>query len=234
MSKSYSNAYYTFNQYRYWLKDFLSNQFQTWRTPARLFDAFHSLEKDSKVLDVGCGKGELLARMHNLRPELELTGVDITDAPLVDSEIKRITANALALPFPDNSFNLVVCRHVIEHIPDSSKLFSELARVVKKGGKLYIECPDVRSTRTRLATNFYDDPTHVRPYTQTALKRLADEYGIQTICSGRWRNMAICLLGIFYFPVALLYRDYDYIEGFWRNLLGTWIWYIGEKRISEC
>jgi len=46
-------------------------------------------------------------------------------------------ADALNLPFPDNSFDIVVCSHVYEHVPDPYTMFNEIRRVLKTGGICY-------------------------------------------------------------------------------------------------
>ena len=50
-------------------------------------------------------------------------------SPIVD-----VRANITELPFEDNSFDMIFCNHVLEHIPDDSKAMRELFRVLKKGG----------------------------------------------------------------------------------------------------
>ena len=103
-----------------------------------------------RVLDVGCGPGNLLVALSTDTPEL-LVGVDV-DAIFLASGRSQIGAfmepfstdptllcAALpTLPFADASFDLVTCFLVMPHVPDDRSALTELARVLKPGGTLAI------------------------------------------------------------------------------------------------
>ena len=104
-----------------------------------------------KVLDVGCGPGNLLIALSVDAPEL-LVGVDIDAAFLrygrsriqestairsTRSAVPRLLSAALpSLPFPDATFDLVTCFLVMPHVPDDREALMELTRVLKPGGTL--------------------------------------------------------------------------------------------------
>jgi ubiquinone/menaquinone biosynthesis C-methylase UbiE len=84
-------------------------------------------------------------------PAARATGVDIIDAHLAlardryASLADRVTfqrGDAYALPFPAASFDLVVCRHVVQAIPDAPRVLAELVRVCKPGGRLHVIAED--------------------------------------------------------------------------------------------
>lgn len=91
------------------------------------------------VLDVGCGSSRILAfdprvvgldvQLHKLRYARQFGN------PLVHGSI-------FALPFADASFDCLICSEVIEHIPAEEKVFDELFRVLKPGGRLILGTPD--------------------------------------------------------------------------------------------
>lgn len=106
----------------------------------RLFDGFFETVGrmiaevgPEKVLDAGCGEGETIERLGGLLPH-PVTGVDL-NAESVRFAAARLpedsfeTADLLALPFDDDSFDLVLCLEVLEHIPDPRPALTELARV---------------------------------------------------------------------------------------------------------
>ncbi len=97
------------------------------------------VESGQRVLDAGCGEGSLSVMI--AKKGATITGTDIS-IPNVEASKKYAesegvlavfqTADLENLPFPDNSFDLVVCSHVLEHIPDFDKGLQELMRVSKK------------------------------------------------------------------------------------------------------
>ena len=105
---------------------------------------------DKRVLDVGCGPGNLLVALSDDVPEL-LIGVDLDMTFLVFgrshieklneplSKVPNLTCASLpTLPFPDETFDLVTCFLVMPHVPDDKVALTELARVLKPGGTLAI------------------------------------------------------------------------------------------------
>ena len=103
-----------------------------------------------RVLDVGCGPGNLLVALSTDTPEL-LVGVDV-DAVFLATGRSRIEAliepssvdplllhaSLPILPFADETFDLVTCFLVMSHVPDDTTALTELARVLKPGGTLAI------------------------------------------------------------------------------------------------
>jgi len=103
-----------------------------------------NLPRGARVIDVGAGNGALTFVLARLRPDLQLTGVDLTQQ-LVDTgnaeaakrgldNVKFSQADALRLPFEDASFDAAVCQTLLIHLPDAAAAVREMARVVKTGG----------------------------------------------------------------------------------------------------
>ena len=164
----------------------------------------------------------------SFRKDIKAIGVDWTIAA-PHKGLKFVRADATAIPIKNEVADLVVCKHLLEHILQSAHLFKELSRITKKGGLLYLECPDARGLYPFIKPNFYDDPTHVRPYTLQALYRLAELNGFTPIKKGRKRNPVILAGSIAYLPFAILFRDHAFKTWFFIELLGLNI-YILSKR----
>lgn len=122
---------------------FSSNSDSRRKMDPLLDQLFEYYKKGMKILDGGCGAGYFLERA-------TASGIDKSDLFAVDlspDNIKRLAdqgwnvkvGNLLDLNEIDtNSFDFVYSQGVIHHTPDSKKAFSELARVTKPGGMLYI------------------------------------------------------------------------------------------------
>jgi len=107
---------------------------------------------DASVLDAGCGPGEVLSRLVTAAPSLRLTGLDI-DAPMIERARRKaeralrgasarrpafVVADAAAMPFEDDTFDLVVSSFAVHHWPDPHAGLAEVMRVLKPGGKAII------------------------------------------------------------------------------------------------
>ncbi|MDP3354233.1 MAG: methyltransferase domain-containing protein, partial [Flavobacteriaceae bacterium] len=98
------------------------------------------------------------------------------------SPIADVKADILALPFDDNTFDVVFCNHVLEHIIDDQKAMSELYRVMKKGGFGIFQVPqdlnlektfeDFTITNPKERAIHFGQYDHVRIYGQDYFKRL--------------------------------------------------------------
>lgn len=102
------------------------------------------IKPNSKILDVGCGPGSISVDFAALVPEGHITGVDFV-ASVIDqakqhaaskgvSNIDFQHQDANALPFPDNSFDIVTCHQVLQHVGSPVDILSEMRRVAKPGG----------------------------------------------------------------------------------------------------
>ncbi len=97
------------------------------------------LPKPRSVLDYGCGQGVLSVLL--AKKKYDVTGLDISEpniefarneAKKENLKINLISGDGENLPFDDNSFDIVVASHVLEHLPDMNKGISEIKRVSKK------------------------------------------------------------------------------------------------------
>lgn len=231
----YGNYYHSVARRQYPLKRWLREFFATWKQPAAMAALLDELPQGAKVLDVGAGQGTLMAKLAELRPDLELVAFEM--APAGDAQgYSWVAGDACKLPFQSGQFRLVLCRHVIEHVPDSMRMVHELERVLGAGGRLYLECPDVRSAMSWSPLNFWEDPTHLRPYTRIGLARVFELGHLDTLRTGRVRDWRLVLLGFLYLPVASFARDPFFRRHWLANVCGIFIYGIAAKqpaRVTE-
>ena len=109
-----------------------------WTDTIRRFRDYYHLEDNATVLDVGCAKGFMLYDFKKLMPNITIAGIDISKYAYEHAieEIKPFikVGNAKSLPYPDNSFDLVISINTIDHLSleDCKQALREIQRVTKK------------------------------------------------------------------------------------------------------
>ena len=157
---------------------------------------------DGKALDIGCGNGKFIHAMNLLGWKFE--GVEFNPAA-VDvcrkSGIKVFQGDLHGAAFKDNSFDLVSARHLIEHVPDPNKLIGEIARILKKGGKLIVRTPNSQALGRVLLNYFWfanDVPRHLVLFCSYNLNMLAKHYGMRPVAVKRFTTPKIILNSLDY------------------------------------
>jgi SAM-dependent methyltransferase len=112
----------------------------------------------------------------------KLTNLDYTTTDL-NSPLADVKADICDLPFQDNSFDVILCNHVLEHIPDDTKAMTELYRVMKPGGWGIFQIPQDLSRAVTFEDDSIRDPKerarifgqydHVRVYGRDYFDKLS-------------------------------------------------------------
>lgn len=132
----------------------------------------YPLPAEARILDAGCGTGEAASRLAALFPQASVLGVDIIDGHLQYAQSRyaglapRLTfehRSVFDLDLPDQSFDLTVCRHVIQSIPHPARVVAELARVTRPGGYLHLIAEDYGMLHFQRGTLDPRDFWHVAP-----------------------------------------------------------------------
>jgi SAM-dependent methyltransferase len=143
------------------------------RLKQRVYETFDQLltvtrgsgfARTDSIIDLGAGTGSFVSYCRLAGHEA--AGVDISDG--IDLERD-------GLPFPSASFDVATGISIIEHLRSPANLLGEAYRLLKPGGALVLVCPNWRYSMR----GFYDDPTHVRPYTPTSIRRVFEMYGFE-------------------------------------------------------
>ena len=174
-----TNRSYLFFKKKYFIIRNSSIQEQGHQNSSRVYNTFKRIlqhydfklfSKNSKVLDIGCGGGSLIDIMK--KDKIDAKGVDFKD---IDLEFQKINEK-------NNSMDYIICYSLIEHIRNSFHLFSNIKRILKKNGVLIIITPNFKYCYKE----FYDDCTHVTPYTQSGLKHCLKIYNFKKIHIVPW------------------------------------------------
>ncbi|HEX5224840.1 MAG TPA: class I SAM-dependent methyltransferase [Solirubrobacteraceae bacterium] len=167
-----------------------------------------AVRSGERVLDVGCGEGELAARL--VRAGAQVLAVDVAEEALrrareahPELELRVIDAEG-EWDLPDAAFDVVWAGEVIEHVADTAVWLSEARRVLRPGGALLLSTP-AHGLLVRLwlalwpgAFDAHLHPLgdHLRFYTRKGLATLLAEFGFESISvkrAGRlpWRSVLL-------------------------------------------
>jgi ubiquinone/menaquinone biosynthesis C-methylase UbiE len=122
-----------------------------------------------RVLDVGCGMGDLMVR---LRENYDVQGCDIAAAYLeVTGErgLDVVHARIEKMPYKAKSFDCVIASDVLEHVLDLNAAIRELLRVLRPGGVLIIRVPN-EETFTAESDKHHYRFTHLRRFDEFSLR----------------------------------------------------------------
>lgn len=106
-------------------------------------------EPRGRVLDVPTGTGVLAGRLSKMGFEVSCCDINSSYFSVPDLKIELGDLNQ-TLPYPDNTFDYLVCLDGIEHTENPSNAIREFQRVLKKGGKLFLSTPNFLNIERRL------------------------------------------------------------------------------------
>lgn len=171
--------------------------------------------RSGRLLDLGTSDGSTLHHFSELRPDLSFSAVDLKRPASLPAgvEFSEVNLEKDTFPWPDGHFDSITCMHLVEHLTSASHLWRECARVLKPGGRIYVETPGPLSLTAASVTgpaagsvtmNFHDDPTHTSLVTTGQMRRDAEAAGLRADAEGESRNLLFVLAYPF---LALLRAD---------------------------
>lgn len=108
-----------------------------------------SFPKKSKILDAGCGEGYLSQKL--LKMGFNVYACDISAKKFVSKKIPFVPVDLnKKLPYKNNSFNVIVCLEVVEHLENPWLLLDEFYKILKNGGTLIISSPNISNCLARI------------------------------------------------------------------------------------
>lgn len=148
------------------------------------------LRDGARVLDLGCGRGRHLHALA-VREGVFAVGADLSLADMAEARrawrellpgapLTLSLADAHRLPFEDDAFDAVICSEVLEHVEDWEGVLSEIARIVRPGGRIGLSVPRYwpEAVCWRLTDKYANTPGgHVRIFKRDQLETATHDLG---------------------------------------------------------
>ena len=161
----------------------------------------YKMKKGMRLLEPGCGRGEFLLNFKNLG--MEVFGLDLSEEAQSfskDIELSICNLECDDIPYPDNYFDIIYSKSFLEHLRSPDNYLKECYRVLKPGGTLLTLVPDWESNYKI----YFDDYTHVSPYTSMGLKDAYKIFGYTEIKVIKFRQL----------PIVWKYPFLNYVSAF--------------------
>ncbi|HVL51776.1 MAG TPA: class I SAM-dependent methyltransferase [Actinomycetota bacterium] len=139
------------------------------------------------IIELGCGRGEFLQLAAEMG--IETLGVDLDPGMIAETRRQGLEAiQADALEFLETTTatpDALFAAHLVEHlsVEQALRMFTGAGKCLKPGGVLIVVTPNPRCLSVILS-DFWNDPTHVRPYTIPLMEFLAKQAGLEPVTSG--------------------------------------------------
>lgn len=200
------------------------------------------IKQGMKILDLGTGSGYLSFPIAKAYPDAEITGLDIVEKTLqinrdkAEKEglehLKFVAYDGIEFPFSEAVFDMVITRYALHHFPMIEKTFSEIGRVLKKDGMLFLSDPMPNDDDTSRFVDAYmqmKKDGHIKFYTMQEWEELAGKIGLRleqhfetAVRFPKKRGTAVGLEDI------LMQHDIRIIQGYDLKYIGDEI-YVTEK-----
>lgn len=172
----------------------------------RILDKF--FKKPGKVLEVGCSTGIMLDILK--KEDWETWGVEPSKSGAVAKKRgHKVVKNYFEkTKLPKNYFDLVVMNHVLEHMDDPVRVLEKTKTVLKKGGIVYVDVPNIGSLASKIYGKNWKyllPDEHIHHFTPETLKKLLEEAGFKVVWLKTWSGL------------------FDYANPFlelWQSLIG--------------
>jgi 2-polyprenyl-3-methyl-5-hydroxy-6-metoxy-1,4-benzoquinol methylase len=185
---------------------------------------------DTRILDVGCGNGLLLALLRD--KGYAVSGVDFSgDAAVAARRLNGVEVRVGSLAdqaFADESFDLITLFHVMEHVTEPKAVLDEVRRVLKPDGRVIVQVPNIDSLQFRIfGSRWYglDIPRHLIDYSLDSIVRLIEGagFGVRRVRHFNLRDNAPALASSLFpalDPVSRKIRKQR--RGITESTLGSW------------
>jgi SAM-dependent methyltransferase len=159
-------------------------------------EALAPFKQSGALLDLGCSSGSFLEFMG--RESWKLYGIEMSVKSAKAAEAKCgaqvFVGSILDAPFPAESFDVITCFDVLEHLYEPRRVMARVSEWLKPGGIFYVLVPNVDSAEARVFGSYWHGlelPRHLFHYSPASLRFLAQFVGLQEVSLETRRNPAV-------------------------------------------
>jgi len=153
-------------------------------------------KRSGSLLDMGCSSGGFLESMKG--EAWELYGIEMSADAARQAEARTgarvFVGDILKAPFPPESFDVITCFDVLEHLYEPRRLVGKVVEWLKPGGIFYFQVPNIDSAEARVFGTYWQGlelPRHLFHYSPASLQNLANAAGLRVILLETRRNPAV-------------------------------------------
>jgi SAM-dependent methyltransferase len=148
------------------------------------------------LLDLGCSSGAFLEFVKG--ESWKLSGIEMSADCARRAETRTgarvFVGDILDAPFPQESFDVITCFDVLEHLYEPLKVMTKVREWLKPGGVFYVQVPNIDSAEARVFRTYWHGlelPRHLFHYSPASLKFLAESAGLREVSLETQRNPAV-------------------------------------------
>lgn len=190
--------------------------YDLWR---RTLPRYITCEPGCIGLECGTGPGHLIGLLEQWFPKIKLFGLDI-DLPTIhrarqaSPNSRFLLASAESLPFPDQTFEMIISLHMVEHLEEPERFIREAGRVLRREGILIFATPNPAGIGARLMGKGWSGliPEHISLHPPVKWREMLINHGFSVLRDGTTGLSGIPAFRMF--PLALLNRGLLFFFGF--------------------
>jgi SAM-dependent methyltransferase len=182
-------------------------------------------DRPLKVLDYGCGNGDFARAIKRVLPEAEVWASDYHEMPpqkLMGSAVRYVSDSALS---ENEQYDFILCRHVLEHVYEPILLLRRLDSLLRPGGTVAIEVPNLNAPLSHFFKRFWDGyyaPFHPLHFTRASLISTISSAGLVVERSGGCempkigrsvQNILRCRYSIWLFGLGAILHPFQILAG---------------------
>jgi SAM-dependent methyltransferase len=159
-------------------------------------DTILTYKSGGNILDLGCNSGGFLAAMKG--PPWKLFGIEMSECAASEAEANCgahvFVGDILDAPFPTESFDVITCFHVFEHLYRPREVLAKVHDWLKPGGIFYTMMPNIDSVGARIFGSYWyalELPRHLFHFSPATLRNLARSSGLEELSITTHRHLFV-------------------------------------------